>query len=117
MEEKRKNKRFVLEAELEMERIDGSKMKNVPVSILDASKSGIGFVCSEVLEINSVYKIKLKIWSGDIIDTFVNIVRFDNSGDEYIYGGVFIGMVEKDASKFSIFELFEAEKEKQEGDK
>jgi len=111
MEEKRKNKRFVLEAELEMERIDGSKKKNIPVSVIDVSKTGMGFSCDEILEMNSVYKIKLKIWTGDIIDTFVNIIRFDNSNDDYIYGGVFIGMPDSDASKFAIYELFESAKE------
>lgn len=111
MDEKRKNKRFVLEAELEMERIDGSKKKYVPISVLDVSKTGMGFICDEILEMNSVYKIKLKIWTGDIIDTFINIIRFDNSGDDYVYGGIFIGMPDSDASKFSIYELFESAKE------
>ena len=107
MEEKRKSKRFVLEASIAMERIDGAKKKNVPISVLDASKTGVGFSCNEILEMNSVYKMRLKIWTGDVIDTLVNIVRFDNSGSDYVYGGVFIGMPESDTSKISIYELFE----------
>lgn len=107
MDEKRKSKRYVLEAELEMERVDSGKKKNVPVTIFDASKSGIGFICDEILEINSVYKINLKIWTGDVITSFINVIRFENSGDDYVYGAMFIGMPDSDVSKFSIYELFE----------
>ena len=106
MEEKRKNKRFDLKAELVMQRVDGSKNRSIPISVMDVSKSGIGFQCSEVLEMNSVYEIKLTIWTGDVLDAFVNIIRFDNSGNEYVYGGVFIGMTDADVSKINIYELF-----------
>lgn len=108
MQEKRKSKRFVLDATIAMERIDGMKKRLVPISINDVSGTGMGFTCSELLEMYSVYKVTLKIWTGDIVDTFVNIVRFDNSGDEYVYGGEFIGMPESDAAKFNIHELFDA---------
>lgn len=108
MQEKRKSKRFVLDATLAMERIDGTKNKVVPISVVDVSGTGIGFSCQELLEMNSVYKVHLKIWTGDTIDTFVDIVRFDNSGDDYVYGGSFIGMPEADAAKFNIHELFDA---------
>lgn len=111
MQEKRKSRRFVLDAEIAIERIDGTRKKNVPISVCDVSKTGIGFICDEILEMNSVYKIRLKIWTGDVVDTFVNIVRFDNSGDEYVYGGIFIGMPDSDASKFSIYEMFEDAKD------
>lgn len=108
MQEKRKSKRFVLEAKIAMERIDGTKNRLVPISVVDVSKTGIGFRCDELLEMNSVYKFQLKIWTGDTIDAFANIVRFDNSEDDYLYGANFIGMPENDASKFNIHELFDA---------
>lgn len=107
MQEKRKSKRFVLDASLVMERIDSDKKRLVPINVIDVSGTGIGFSCDELLEMQSVYKIHLKIWTGDNIDAFINIIRFDNSGDENIYGGSFIGMADNDASKFNIHELFE----------
>ena len=108
MQEKRKSKRFVLEATIAMERVDGSKNRLVPINIIDVSGSGIGFSCKEILEMNSVYKIQLKIWTGDTVDALVNIVRFDNSNDDaYIYGANYIGMPGNDTSKFNIHELFE----------
>lgn len=108
MQEKRKSKRFVLDASLVMERIDGVRNKIVPINVIDVSGTGIGFSCDEILEMNSVYKVTIKIWTGDVIDAFVNIVRFDNSSDDYIYGGNFIGMPEKDVEKFNIHELFDS---------
>ena len=61
---------------------------------------------------NSVYKLQLKIWTGDVVDALVNIVRFDNSNaNEYVYGANFIGMPGNDTSKFNIHELFEQAKE------
>ena len=107
MQEKRKSKRFVLDATLTMERIDGTKNKIVPINVIDVSGTGIGFSCVELLEMNSVYKVTLRIWTGDTMDVFVNIVRYDNSSDDNVYGGNFIGMTEKDASKFNIHELFD----------
>ena len=112
MQEKRKSKRFILEATIAMERIDGTKNRLVPINIVDVSGSGIGFVCKELLEMNSIYKIQLKIWTGDVVDTLINIIRFDNSKeDEYTYGANFVGMPGNDTSKFNIHELFENAKE------
>ena len=112
MQEKRKSRRFVLEATIAMERVDGTKNRLVPINIIDVSGSGIGFSCNELLEMNSVYKLQLKIWTGDVVDALVNIVRFDNSkANEYVYGANFIGMPGNDTSKFNIHELFEQAKE------
>ena len=108
MQEKRKSKRFVLDASITMERVDGDKNKVVPIQVHDVSGTGIGFACSEILEMHSVYKIRLKLWTGDTIDSFVNILRFDNSGNDYIYGGTFIGMPENDANRLQIHEMFDA---------
>ncbi len=54
MQEKRKSRRFVLEATIAMERVDGTKNRLVPISIMDVSGYGIGFSCTELLVLNSV---------------------------------------------------------------
>ena len=108
MQEKRKSKRFILEAKIEMERVDGLKNRLVPIEVIDVSGSGIGFSCKEILEMNSIYKLQLKIWTGDHVDALINIVRFDNSKDsDYIYGANFIGMPGNDTTRFNIHELFD----------
>ena len=108
MQEKRKSRRFVLEATIAMERVDGNKNRLVPINVIDVSGTGIGFSCKEILEMNSVYKVQLKIWTGDLVDVLIHIIRLDNSKEDvYIYGGNFIGMPGNDTSKFNIHELFE----------
>ncbi len=112
MQEKRKSRRFVLEATLAMERVDGSKNRLVPINVLDVSGTGMGFSCKELLEMNSVYKVQLKIWTGDTVDALIDIVRFDNSRDDTnVYGANFIGMPGNDTTRFNIHELFEAANE------
>ncbi len=106
MQEKRKSKRFILETNIIMERVDGVKHKRVPVKVLDVSKTGMGFRCSEILEMNSIYQVEFTIWTGDVVQTLVTIVRYDNSTGENIYGSTFVGMPENDTSKFQIYEWF-----------
>lgn len=110
MEEKRRSKRLVLEAHLVMKRIDSGKDDRIPVEVLDLSKTGIGFKCEKVLEINSVYEAELTIWTKEVIHTFINVTRFDNSGDDNIYGATFVGMTESDACKIDIYDMFESAK-------
>lgn len=107
MQEKRRGKRYVLGATIVMERVDSDRKKRVPIIIRDVSKSGLGFACAELLEMNSVYKVEMTIMTGDVVDTLINIVRFDNSSDDYVYGGTFVGMPEGDTSKFAIYEMFD----------
>lgn len=107
MQEKRKSKRFDLMGTIIMERIGGGTKREVPIEIKDVSSTGLGFACNELLEMNSVYKIRLSIMTGDVIDALINIVRFDNSGASYLYGGTFVGMPGNDSSKFKIYEMFD----------
>lgn len=110
MQEKRKAKRLVLDAHLIMNRIDSGKHDLIPVSIVDISKNGVGFTCNQLLEMGSVYEAELTIWTKEVIHTFVNIIRFDNSGDENVYGGTFVGLTEHDSSKIEIYDLFDEAK-------
>lgn len=110
MEEKRRSKRIVLDANLIMKRIDSGKDDKIPVEIQNLSKTGIGFKCGKLLEINSVYEAELTIWTKEVIHTFVNVTRLDNSGDDNIYGATFVGMTETDACKIDIYDMFETAK-------
>lgn len=110
MEEKRRSKRLVLDAHLIMKRIDSGKNDRMPVDIQNLSKTGVGFKCDQILEINSVYEAELTLWTKEVIHTFLNITRLDNSGDENIYGATFVGMTESDSCKIDIYDLFESAK-------
>lgn len=105
-QDRRRNKRLDLEASLIMSRVDDNSQKKVHVEILDLSKTGIGFRSQEHLRMNEVYEAELTIWTKEVIHTFLNITRFDDSKDENIYGATFVGMPESDSCKIAIYEMF-----------
>ena len=105
MEEKRRNKRMVLNAQIIMKKVGGASGENVPIEVVDLSKSGIGFSCAKPLDMNAIYEMELTIWTKDVIHAFINVTRYDKSKN--VYGATFTGMTEKDVSRISVYELFE----------
>lgn len=105
MEEKRKNKRIILDANIAMSRVDGTSNEIVPIQIIDVSKTGIGFECARNLEMNSVYELELVLWTKEVINTFITIIRCNNSNKK-VYGATFVGLTEADACKIDIYDMF-----------
>lgn len=109
MEEKRKNKRLDLDVNVQLERLDEdgvTTLKFVHVDVTDISKSGIGFACKKKLEMNSYYDAKIQIWTKEVVDAVIQIVRSEEKPDGFHYGGVFIGMTDTDALKIDIYQIF-----------
>lgn len=110
MEEKRRDRRLDLDVTLELSRIDEgdgvTTIKLVHVDVLDLSRGGIGFKTKQELNVGSFYDTKLQIWTKDIIEAIVKIVRCDKVGDEYHYGATFVGMIDKDALKIDVYRMF-----------
>ncbi|MCR4956278.1 MAG: PilZ domain-containing protein [Lachnospiraceae bacterium] len=110
MEERRKSKRLELEVTIQIERLDKedtTTLKYVKVGVTDISKTGIGFIAKEPLEVESFYDCKLQIWTKEVIDSVIEIVRVNRNADgSYNYGARFIGMTETDALKIEIYQLF-----------
>ncbi|MCR4764110.1 MAG: PilZ domain-containing protein [Lachnospiraceae bacterium] len=110
----RKNRRIALDAEITMKPI-GSNVQATPmkVEIEDVSKNGIGFVCDEILSPGSTYEAKLRIWTDETMDVFLQIVRGVQVEKRWQYGAIFIGMSDVDASRIqtyqTILELHEKE--------
>ena len=105
MEEKRKNKRLDLDVNVQLERLDEdgvTTLKFVHVDVTDISKSGIGFDCKKKLEMNSYYDAKIQIWTKEVVDAVIQIVRSEEKPDGFHYGGVFIGMTDTDALKIEM---------------
>ncbi|MDO4965802.1 MAG: PilZ domain-containing protein [Lachnospiraceae bacterium] len=109
MEEKRRNKRIILDANLAMNRIDGNKHDIVPIQVVDVSKSGVGFECARELEMNSVYELELILWTKEKINTFITVIRCDNRNNKKIYGATFVGLTEADSCKIDIYDMFNSE--------
>lgn len=110
MEERRRSKRLDLEVTVQIERLDSddtTTVKYSKVNVVDISKTGIGFKSAQKLAKGTFYDVKLQIWTKEIIDAVIEIVRVNKEEDgSYRYGAVFIGMTETDALKIEIYQIF-----------
>lgn len=104
MEDRRKSKRTQLNSRLVLKRLDSQEKAEVIIDINDVSKSGVGFVCAEVLSIGNVYESFLTIWTKEVIHAFLRIVRIEMIDGEFHYGAVFIGMPEMDAARIETYQ-------------
>ena len=112
MEERRKSKREDLESTLIIKRLDDGSQKEVGIAVEDISKSGVGFHCSEPLMIGAVYEAFLTIWTKEVIHAFFEIVRIEKVEDTFLYGAIFVGMPEMDASRIEIYQTIHDNNEK-----
>lgn len=104
MEERRKNLRTMMNSKLMMKRLDGGENNEVDIEITDVSKTGLGFKCKEPLIIGAVYESFLTIWTHEVIHAFLQIVRVELINSGFLYGAVFIGMPETDASRIEVYQ-------------
>ncbi len=110
MIEKRQYKRLELDVSVQLERLDEDEvttLKYAHVDVTDISKSGIGFRSLKQLEVGSYYDTKIEIWTKEVVDAVVEIVREEKLPDgSYKYGAIFIGMSNTDALKIEIYQIF-----------
>ena len=110
MEEKIKHKRLDIDVSVQLERLDEdgvTTLKYCHVDVKDISRSGIGFTSKVELANHTYYDTKIQIWTKEIVDAVIEIVR--SSKDEegvYHYGAEFIGMTDTDALKIDIYQIF-----------
>ena len=110
MEEKRKHKRLDIDVSVQLERLDEegiTTLKYVHVDVTDISRSGIGFKANVPLELHTYYDTKIQIWTKEVIDAVIEIVRkqkMEDGTDKY--GATFIGMSDTDAIKIDIYQVF-----------
>lgn len=109
MEERRKSKRTDLKSKLLVKRLSSGEQEEVGVEVENVSKTGIGFVCGELLEMGAVYEAYLTIWTKEIIHAFIEIVRIEKKADVYDYGGLFIGMPEIDLQRIDVYNVVNEE--------
>lgn len=107
MDERRKNKRTGMMSTLVIKRLDDNSNEEVAVSILDVSKSGIGFECADQLQIGEVYEAFLTIWTKEVIHALLQIVRILKKPGGYIYGAVFMGMSDTDAARIETYQIIQ----------
>lgn len=114
MQERRRDKRLELEVRVQLEQLDEGDLttiKFVHVDVTDISKRGIGFDCKQKLQIGTYYDTRIQIWTKEIVNCVVEIVRSEEHEDgSFHYGGVFIGLLEQDALKIDIYQMFQESK-------
>ena len=110
MEERRKNRRMNLTSRLVMKRLDSPiQGEDVAIEVTDVSKSGVGFICTEILTIGAVYESFLTIWTKEVLHAFLEIVRIEKKEDDtFEYGAIFIGMPEMDAARIETYNTVES---------
>lgn len=107
MNERRKKNRTDLDAVLMVKRLDESDLHEISIEVTNVSPTGIGFMCSEVLEIGAVYEGTLTLWTKEKIPVFMDIVRVMEMDGRYNYGALFVGMPELYSRKISIYQTVE----------
>ncbi|MBR1702431.1 MAG: PilZ domain-containing protein [Lachnospiraceae bacterium] len=109
MEERRKSKRTSMDSKLMIKRLDGDSHTEIDIEVTDVSKTGVGFIADQPLQIGEVYEAYLTIWTKEVLHAFLQIVRIELKGAEYSYGAVFIGMPEMDASRIEVYQTVNEE--------
>lgn len=107
MEEKRRSKRTELLSKLILKRLDGGRAEEVVIDVNNLSKTGVGFSSKKALTIGAVYEAYLTIWTKEVIHAFLEIVRIEKKGENFEYGGIFIGMPEMDAARIETYQTVE----------
>ena len=105
MVERRKSKRTDLKSKLLVKRLDSGEQEEIGVDVMNVSKTGIGFLCDELLDMGAVYEAYLTIWTKEVIHAFIEIVRIEKNLDTYEYGGLFIGMPEMDLQRIDVYNV------------
>ena len=106
MQDRRKDKRTELPTNVIIKKMVGSSNKEVEIEVIDLSRSGLGFVCKDKLEIGEVYESFLTIWTKEVIHAFLQIVRIEmqDGGKSFLYGASFVGLPELDASRIGVYQ-------------
>jgi len=106
MFEKRRAERTELTSKIIIKKLGGTDegVSEVSIEVTDVSKTGVGFVCTEKLEIGAVYESYLTIWTKEIIHCFMEIVRIEKTGDIFTYGAIFIGMPDMEQKRIEVYQ-------------
>lgn len=110
-EERRRSKRLELDGNIKLRRLDGQTSDSadiVSIKIIDLSKMGLGFNCTERLENKSIWDTEIVLWTKEVLQVIIRIVRMKEDGDQFFYGAEFLGMSEGDQARIDIYTQFDA---------
>lgn len=80
----------------------------ISIEIVNCSRHGLGFICTEQLVIGDNYEANLTIWTKELIHVILQIVRSEVVEDgKYNYGCIFVGMPDADRQRIEVYETVE----------
>ncbi len=99
MEEKRKRKRYPIDITLTVESL--YKQDNITIDsvnknieIIDISRSGIGFICTDDLPLDYYFNARLDVEDKKHIYSVIKIIRKSETEDGFNYGCEFVGLAD-----------------------
>lgn len=114
MTEKRRAARMDLNAVLRLNEVQTKKDVNgltkepFEVMVLNVSRSGIAFKCSQELRLNTYYDIHVVLWTKASFDSVIEVVRMESMGDgDIMYGCKFIGLKPSQELEIQIYETLQ----------
>ena len=107
MEERRKNKRTTLNSSIILKRLDDGRDEEVEIEVIDVSKTGVGFTCTEPLTIGAIYESFLTIRTKEVLHAILEIIRIEKKGYTISYGAILVGMPEMDACRIETYQTVE----------
>lgn len=109
MMEKRKCKRSVLNATIQLRQCNGEEHKKLSVDVTNLSREGLGFFTSNELQIGDYYDTEIEIWTKEVIKVVIKIVRKTKNPDKNVisYGGEFIGLSENEKFRIDVYQCVE----------
>lgn len=111
-QERRKSNRMDIDVRIQLNSVrnkgnlNALKKEAFDVEVINISKDGLAFQCSEKLELNTYYDTTVLLWTKEKFQTVIEIVRMENYGEEEtLYGCRFIGIMPSDQLKIQIYEM------------
>jgi hypothetical protein len=97
--ERRKEKRFPFEITLNIQELykqDYVKIEDLDeeFSVVNISKSGIGFACEHELPMDFYFNAKITIDEEEFFFTVLKIIRVEKQENDFLYGCEFVGLAE-----------------------
>ncbi len=92
----RRERRWPASLKLEISSLfkqDNEKIENVdaPIEVIDLSHAGVGFRTTSVLPVGYYFNARLVLAEKDALNCVVRILRQQEDGDAFIYGGEIVG--------------------------
>ena len=116
MDERRKNKRLPIKLVIEIDKLFRQDNEiihdiNESIEVVNISKTGIGFVCKDLLPLDYYFNAKIEFDDVRFFYCVIKIIRREDLGNTNLYGCEFVGLAEFLSHKVDEYEAILTENE------